>query len=139
MEETQYPIWDRTGSYILTDNGQEMWMAESVVRRMISQQKLGVWRLRNSKASDRKIIIKDTEEAVFGNRLRRYPGISAQPYCVRVPVSDTHRAYMHVAERCEAAYDGRPMPKRYNPDGTVRRNEYGREVRISARISASYL
>lgn len=81
-----------------------MFLTESEIRRGLGRAALGV--LRDGKV--RKVYIKNRVDAVPPSLRRIAP---AQPYCVKVPVSDTHRAYMHVAERCEAAYDGRPLPE----------------------------
>lgn len=58
----------------------------------------------------------------------------APPNCIQVTVGDTHKAYMHVAERCESHYDGRPMPYvRY--DGHGKRHH----TRSSPTLSSSAL
>ncbi len=132
MEET-FVIWDETCSRVLLDiGGKPCFLNETEVRRGIGNQSLGV--MRNGKV--RMIYARDREKALPLSERHIPP---SQPYCVKVTVGDTHHVFMHVAERCQAAYDGRPMPKRYNADGTVRRNEYGRETRVSAAISASCL
>jgi hypothetical protein len=102
-----FPIWDKNCLSILSDDGQDVWMSETDVRRNISQQKLGVYRPRNSDIEGRKIFLKVAEEEVFDRKLRRLD--AAQPFCVRIQVGDRYHAFMHVARRCEASYDGRSL------------------------------
>jgi hypothetical protein len=102
-----FPIWAKDCLSILSDNGQEVWMSETDVRRNISQQKLGVYRPRNSDIEGRKIFLKVSEEEVFERKLRRLD--AAQPFCVRIQVGDRYHSFMHVARRCEASYDGRSL------------------------------
>jgi hypothetical protein len=106
MAEQMFPIWDSTGVRILSNpDGTDMMLTESQVRRDISRQQLGV--LRGRGATDRKIVSKNPEHEKVPIGMRRIE--NAQPYCVEVSVGDTHKAYMHVAERCAAHYDGRNL------------------------------
>ena len=102
---TSFPVWDATGATILRDHDdREIWMEEQDIRRLIGAQQLGVFRSRN----ERKIVLKVQQEVVFPRSMRRVE--MPPPNCCRVQVSDHHKAFMHVAQRCQGYYDGRPMP-----------------------------
>jgi hypothetical protein len=133
--KTSFPIWDRTGTFILLDDdGKEIWLEEHEVRVAISKQQIGVMRPRGSSREHMKLYLKVSEEKAFPKGMRRLQ--TAQPACVKVTVGDTHRVYMHVAERCQAHYDGRQMPY-------VKYNHYAKpgtqHTRGSHKIDASYL
>lgn len=107
MNEPTFPIWDKTGSYILVDqeSGEQIHLTETQVRKNISRQFLTVDR---SRSGDRRILQTDSTD-FFGHVpiVKRID--SAQPYCVEINVGDVHKTYMHVAERCNAHYDGRNL------------------------------
>jgi hypothetical protein len=133
--KTSFPIWDRTGTFILlNDDGKEIWLEEHEVRAAIGKQQIGVMRPHGSARDQMKLYLKVSEEKVFPKGTRRIQ--SAQPACVRVTVGDIHRVYMHVAERCQAHYDGREMP-------VVKYNHYAKpgtpHTRGSYKIDRQYL
>jgi hypothetical protein len=123
--QNSFPIWDRTGTHILLDDhGREVWLDEYEARVAIGKQQVGVMRPKGRSREDMKLFLKESESSIpKGQRRIQMP----QPNCVKIPVGDTHRAYMHVAERCESHYDGRQMPYvKYNHCGKPHtRGSYG--------------
>ena len=129
MLAESFQIWDASGKYpLLDENDQPIWLTATELRICSSRRQVKIdW-----SGSDRikKVRLVAPENEVFPGRvLRRL--VPAQPFCVRIRVGDHHHAYMHVAQRCRASYDGRSLY--IGSDGQ------GNDVYASQSLSAAHL